>query len=159
MQFVNIVSEAAPEELLEIIKDNERTNRQVAFEERLGKPFMHVREGKDGSLKIKCELMGRATKDNGFLEGTYFKGKIKSTPDGTKIKGVILTAPIFHSIIILLLAVFIVQCFYMGGFTVVPVLLVIFDIFMFFTEFKKQGLIKRYINRAVRRVNDPRFKK
>ena len=159
MQFVNIASHVGREELISMLKDNERTNRQVVFEERLGKPFMHITEGKGDRIKIKCELMGRATKDNGFLEGTYFKGRVKETDEGVKVTGIIVTAPIFHSIMLILLAVFIVQCFFVGGFSVVPVLLVIFDIFMFLTEFKKQGLIKRYILRAVRRVSDPRFKK
>ena len=43
-------------------------------------------------VKIKCEFCGRARKDNGFLEGTYFLGGIKENGDESRISGIILTA-------------------------------------------------------------------
>ena len=55
-------------------------------------------------------------------------------------------------IILVLIALFIVQCFRLRGISVVPPILVIFDLFMFKNEFKKQGIIKRYLNRAARRI-------
>ncbi len=150
MKLVKLKCDLTREELLATLCDNDKTNRGVVFDERLGRPFMHVSE-KGDSLKIKCELMWRATKDNGFLEGTYFKGKIKDTDGGCTVSGIIVTAPIFHSIIALLFIMFLVQCVIVGGFTPIPLIMVAFDIVMFLTEFKKQGLIYRYILRAIKR--------
>ena len=150
MKLVNLKCQLSRDELLSVLSDNERVNRGVIFDEKLGRPLMHLKE-KGSAIKIKCELTRRATRDDGFLEGTYFKGKIKDTEDGSVISGVILTAPIFHSIIALLFIVFVVQCFIVGGFTPIPVIMLAFDIVMFYTEFKKQGFIFRYILRAIKR--------
>ncbi|MBQ2738180.1 MAG: hypothetical protein IJF38_05780 [Clostridia bacterium] len=151
MKLVNLKCSLRSEALLSVLSDNERVNRGVIFDEKLGRPLMHIKE-KGGAVKIKCELTRRATKDDGFLEGTYFKGRIRDTADGCCVSGVILTAPIFHSIIALLFIVFVVQCFVVGGFTPIPLIMLAFDIVMFYTEFKKQGLIFRYILRAIRRA-------
>ncbi len=158
MKFVNINSTADKDTFYGMLSDNERTNRNVIFEQKLGRPFMHIKE-KGNKIKIKCELMGRATKDNGFLEGTYFLGKIKTTDFGCNISGIIVTAPIFHLIMLAFFALFVVQCFFVGGFSVMPILLVIFDVFMFLTEFKKQRIIYRYIDRAARRAGDPKYER
>ena len=45
---------------------------------------------------------------------------------------------------------FIIQCFSVGGFSPIPVILLGFDIVMFKDEFRKQGIIKRYIFRALK---------
>ena len=64
----------------------------------------------------------------------------------------IVLALFVHLFMFALFAVFIVMCIVNGGFNAVPVCLIVFDVFMFYREFKKQGLIKRYILRAVRRA-------
>ena len=112
----------------------------------------YVPEKGKGRIKITCEMIGGPTKDNGFLVGTYFSGRLVEKDGRTKLKGVITTAPIYHLFLIALVAVFIIQCFKLRGFSVVPPIIVIFDIFMFKNEFKKQGYIKRYLYRAARRM-------
>ena len=99
-------------------------------------------------IKIKCEYKGRARKDNGFLEGTYFFGRFYEKNGVTFMKGIILTAPIYHTVLLLLFAFFIYRCIALRGFSIIPISLVLFSVFMFFEEFKKQGIIKKYIFRA-----------
>ena len=91
-------------------------------------------------------------RDNGFIFGTAFYGKIKEKNGITKISGLITTELIFHFIFTVMLGVFIAQCIVMKGFSVIPVCLVIVDLFMFKEEFRKQGIIKRFILRAVNRA-------
>ena len=152
MKFINIDFPASKEEVLKMIKDNERVNQNVRFDDYKGKPLMKIKEKKNGKIKITCEMIGGPTKDNGFLVGTYFSGRLVEKNGKTNLKGVITTAPIYHLVLIALVAIFIVQCFKMKGFSVVPPIIVIFDIFMFKNEFKKQGYIKRYLYRAARRI-------
>ncbi len=151
MKFVNIRCQSNADELIAMLTDCEKTNRGVVFDEKLGTPIMRTIE-KDGRVKIKCELNNRTTRDNGFLEGTYFRGSVRHCEGGCQVKGVILTAPVWHGILICMFIAFIVVCLSLGGFSPVPIILIIFDIAMFYTEFKKQGIIFRYILRAVKRV-------
>ena len=103
-----------------------------------------------GKIKIKCEYMGGATKDNAFIDGTVFRGKIIEKTGVTEIKGLITTAVIFHTILIAFFVAFVAVCIARQGFSIVPICLVIFDIFMYKDEFKKQGIIERYVYRAVK---------
>jgi hypothetical protein len=151
MKFVNIETSHSKEELIALIKDNERVNPNMRADERRGKPVMKINE-KGNRIKIKCEMIGGASKDNGFLEGTYFKGKIKECDGYCEISGIAVTAPIFHFLMLVLIGVFIYQCITLGGISPIPICIVIFDIFMFWGEFKKQGIIERYIARAARRA-------
>ena len=152
MKFITVKTDSTATELLAMIRDNTRVNDGVKFADKKGgKPFMHVKE-KDGKIRIKCEMMGRPTKDNGFLEGTYFAGKVKEKNGVCQISGIILTAPIYHLIFLCLFSFFIFQCISVGGISPIPIILVIFDVFMFYGEFKKQSLIKRYIFRALKIV-------
>ena len=114
-----------------------------------GKPKLHVKK-KGESLTIKCELTERATKDNAFLEGTYFKGRITERDGVTAVKGIILTAPIYHLFLIALTVFFIARCIALGGFAPTPVVLIGFSLLMFRGEFKKQGIIKHFIFRALK---------
>ncbi len=139
------------EEFLTLLKDNKAVNEKVIFDEKSGTPLMHIKEN-EGKLKITCEMVNRPVKDNGFLVGTYFKGKISEENGITHIKGVILTAPIYHILWFSLLCVMIWQCFYNAAISAVPILCVAFEIIMFSGEFKKQGYIERYLSRAVRRA-------
>lgn len=153
MKFVNIEFDSSKENVLSFISDNDRVNNNVRFGDDGVVPMMKVKSA-EKSIKITCELIGKNRKDNGFLVGTYFKGRIVEKSEKTYLKGVILTAPVYHAILMLLIAVFIVQCFKLGGLSVVPLFIVLFDVFLFKDEFKKQGIIKRYLLRAKRRIDN-----
>ena len=109
MKLINLRSRKEPSELFSAICDNSFVSDGVRFNDKGTKPHMHVKDKGNGKFKIKCEIMGGPTKDNGFLEGTYFVGRIKRTESGSVIKGIILTAPIFHFALILLTAFIIAQ--------------------------------------------------
>ena len=151
MKIVKLESSARRDELLDVIKNSELVNDRVKFDENKGRPLVHVKENGD-RIKIKCEMVGGPTKDNGFLEGTYFVGKITENDDKTRLHGIILTAPIYHTLLALLLVFYVYRCISLGGFNPVPLILFVFSVFMFQGEFEKQGTIERYLGRAFRRV-------
>lgn len=151
MRLIRLSAPLPREALLEMIRDNARTNQGVHFDERYGIPRMHVRERGD-RLRIRCEMTGRATRDNGFLVGTYFSGRLRERDGVTTLRGVILTSPLYHVLWLVLVGVFIFQCFRLSGFSVVPICLTVFEYFMFRDEFRKQGVIARYLSRAFRRA-------
>ena len=158
MKFINVMTPLPKDKLLKLLSDNEFVNNGVKFEEKLGKPRMHLKDKGDGRIRITCELTGRATKDDSFfLLGTYFKGKLTETEDGTVIKGHITTAPMYHLVWIALVLAFVAQCIRLGGFSVVPICLIVINLFMFWNEYKKQGLIDRYIKRAIRRAIENKY--
>lgn len=152
MKFVNIETLRTKEELIALIRDNEKVNPNMRTDERRGKPVMKINE-KGNRIKIKCEMIGGASKDNGFLVGTYFSGKITEKKGRVRLKGVILTAPIYHLCLIALLCLFVLQCIKMKGFSPVPIILLLFDLLLFKEEFKKQTYIYSYLNRAARILN------
>lgn len=143
---------ASRDELVELLSDNDKVNKGVTTEYKKGNPYMHV-DTKGEKIKIRCEFIGGATKDNAFIDGTKLRGKIVERDGYTEFSGVIMTAPIFHAILILMFAAFIVMCIVKQGFNVVPICLVVFDIFMYKDEFKKQNIIDRYVFRAVKMIN------
>ena len=154
MKLVSIKTEKSTGELLSMIRDNTRVNEGVKFADKKGgKPFMHVKE-KEGSLRIKCEMMGRPTKDNGFLMGTVLYGRITEADGETMLKGIVMTSPIYHAIVFILAVALIVQMIYSGSISSVPILVfaTAFEFLFFSDEFKKQGYIVRYLERAVRRL-------
>ncbi len=149
MLFVNYKINAEKELVLENLKNNELVVSEENFDLSKGKPKMHIKD-KGERLKIKCEMTERATKDNGFLEGTYFIGSLKMEGDTSKIKGIILTAPIYHTIFFIMFAFVIAQAIIIGGIPITGIFLLLADMIMFSSEFKKQTLIKRYIFRALK---------
>ncbi len=149
MLFVNYKIDADRSLVLSNLKNNDLVVNEENFDTSKGKPRMHIKENGE-RLKIRCEMTARATKDNGFLEGTYFIGSLKMQGETSKIDGVILTAPIYHGIFLILFAVVIAQAFIIGGIPITGIFLVLADIIMFSQEFKKQSLIKRYIFRALK---------
>ena len=98
--------------------------------------------------------MGRPTKDNAFLMGTAFYGRITEVNGESKVKGVILTSPVYHAVVIILAIAIIPQMIYSSNISSIPVLVfaAAFEIMFFSDEFKKQGYISRYLERAVRRL-------
>ena len=152
MKFLKLDSAASRDELLNVINNSELVNDRVRFDGNKGKPTVHVKDnGK--RIKIKCEMVGGPTKDNGFLEGTYFIGTLKESESGTRLRGMIITAPIYHTLLLLLAVFYAYRCISLGAFNPVPLILLIFSIFMFKGEFEKQGIIERYLHRAFKRVN------
>lgn len=147
MKLVNYKIHASFDDVNNALWESDLICSQEKFETSKGNLKFHIKE-KNHRYKIKCEYMGGATKDNAFLEGTYFWGKLFQKNEEAVLRGIIVTAPIYHSIIALLLAFFVAQCIIKGGFTPVPLILFVFSIFMFKDEFKKQGVIKKYIFRA-----------
>ncbi len=152
MKFIDITFDGASDDVLKFISDNNSVNAGVVFDESRGVPTMRVKRKENGKIKITCELIGGPTRDNGFFVGTYFTGKITETSEGARLKGIITTAPIYHLFLIVLIGVFIFQCIRLGGFSVIPPIIVAFDILMFWKEFKKQGYIERYLKRAQRKI-------
>ena len=152
MKLIKFESRATGEELLAMLSDNDRVNKNVRFDDKKGTPYIHVKET-NGKIKIKCEYIGGATKDNAFIDGTRFSGKITEKNGKTEIKGIITTAVIFHIMMFLMFSFFVAMCIVRKGFNVVPICLVVFDIFMYKDEFKKQGIIERYIARAIKRLD------
>lgn len=153
MKFIRLESSVSRSELIGVIKNSDLVNDKVKFAENKGKPLIHVKE-KGDRLKIRCEMVGGPTKDNGFLEGTYFVGKIQERDGVSRMRGIILTAPIYHAFLALLMAFYVYRCISLGGFNPVPLILFAFSIFMFRSEFEKQGTIERYLKRAIKRSEE-----
>ena len=149
MLFVNYKIGATRGEVMNAIRDDVLVVNEEKFDTSRGKPKIHVKE-KGERLKLSCEMTERATKDNGFLEGTYFRGSVKERDGVTAVKGIIVTAPIYHLILLALTVLFVLQCIHLGGISLTPILLLIFSLIMFKDEFRKQGIIKRYIFRALK---------
>ena len=63
MQFVKIQLPRPKEEVMQMICDNERVNKNVIFDENDGVPLMKFKENGE-SLKITCEMQNRPTKDD-----------------------------------------------------------------------------------------------
>ena len=153
MYFVNMEAACSEEALLKTLQNNERVNEGVRFAEGDGKPHMHYKK-KGKNIRMRCEILDRPTKDNGFLMGTYFAGRTKQIGDKTKLYGVIVTEPYFHLIWLFLVGYFIWMCIAKAAFSVVPVCLIVFVYFMFRGEYKKQKRIKAYLARACKRASE-----
>ncbi len=153
MKFVNIKSSCSREHLYSMLCDSERVNKHVKFDEKTGRPHIKLSE-RFGLLFMTCEMIGGSGRDNGFLVGTFFVGKLSSKGDGSRLRGLILTAPLYHLALIGFCIYFLIQSFIVGGITLVPILLVVFNYFLFKDEFKKQGIIKRFAHRAARMADE-----
>ena len=51
MKFVNMDFPASREKVLEMLKDNERVNKNVRFDDYRGKPHMKIKEKNNGKIK------------------------------------------------------------------------------------------------------------
>ena len=153
MYFVNMEAACSEEALLKTLQNNARVNEGVRFAEGDGKPHMHYKK-KGKTIRMRCEIMDRPTRDNGFLVGTYFAGRTKRVGDNTRLYGVIVTEPHFHLIWLFLVAYFIWMCIARAAFSIVPICLIVFVYFMFRGEYKKQKRIKAYLARACKRASE-----
>ena len=152
MLFVNYDIHAKREEVMSSLLENDRIVEQEKYDTSKGVPKIHIKE-KGDRIKITCTYTGGNTKDNGFLEGTYLVGRLTESDGVTRLRGVILTAPIYHTFIILLMALYVMRCIQLGGFNPVPIILLAFSFMMFKGEFEKQGTIERYLIRAFKRAD------
>ena len=75
MKKIILKSELTIDRILEVIKDSDFVNDRVKFEDNVGKPTLQIKQ-KNNRIRMRCEMIGGPTKDNGFLEGTYFSGSI-----------------------------------------------------------------------------------
>ncbi|MBE6645387.1 MAG: hypothetical protein E7612_08445 [Ruminococcaceae bacterium] len=150
MKFINIDYAAPREEVISMLLNNEAVNRNVRVDSSRGRHVITVEEKTKNRIKLKCKLVGGPSKDNGFVQGTTLNAKIVEKNGITKIRGVIVTEPVYHFFFFMMIVLFIVQCIRMRGISIIPPMLIIFDIFMFKNEFKKQKYIKSYLYRAKR---------
>ncbi len=157
MKRVKIRSRLPKDKLLEMLENSELVNRDVQFNTNKGKPQMRVKE-KGDRLRITCSYIGGANRDNGFLVGAYFTGKLKEKDGVTTLTGWLLTAPIYHLLLLALMVFFVIQCVRLGGFNPVPVILFAFSIFMFRDEYRKEGIIYRYLLRSFRKAEEDYYK-
>ena len=144
MLFVNYTIGAPREELLSNLIDGDGFVLDEKYGKAGGRPKMQVKI-KDNRVKIKCEMIGLPTKDNGFIQGTAFVGKISEKAGRCALSGVILTEPIYHFIFLIMLCVIIYQAITMAAIPITAIFLVLFNLLMFKDEFKKQAIIKRFI--------------
>ena len=150
MKFVNfkINSERTP--FLDTVRDNRIVNEGISPAEDGAFPTAEVKEGKH-LVRIRCRMVGGASRDNGFFFGTYFKGSVKEREDGLHIRGVIVTEPIVHLIWLAIVIYFIIVCFQVGGISLIPIFLSLLLYFVFKPEYKKQNILFRYLIRAAKR--------
>ena len=153
MKFVNINFPASRDEVIAMITNNELVNKNVRVDDSRGKPFITVKEKNKKRIKLSCKLVGGPTRDNGFVQGTTLSAKLVEKNGVTNLRGIITTEPVYHFFFIIMIALFIVQCIRMRGISLIPPILMVFDVFMFKNEFKKQGYIKRYLYRAAKKLS------
>ena len=157
MKFVNVTTSKSKEEVLAFLNNNEKVNDKVQFNDKKGgKPHMHIKE-KNGRLRIKCEMVGRPTKDNGFvIMGTSFRGLISERDGQTTIKGIATTSVIYHVLMSVLAAllIFFILRYHMFQLIAILACVVACEFIFFSDEFKKQGYITRYIERAIKRLEN-----
>ena len=133
---------------MSFLRNHNLVNEGVAFDPKLGKPVFTVKE-KGSRIRVSCTFVGGDNRDDGFLVGTYFTGKLKERDGAMTLTGVAVTSPLFHLILLGLTVLFILKCIELGGFSVVPLVFLAISILMFGKEYKKQGVIKRYLYRAM----------
>lgn len=149
MLFVNYKIGASRDEVMSVMNDKNLVADDESFRTAKGRASIIIKERGEG-VKMKCRMIDGPTKDNGFLEGTTFYGSVKERNGVTKVKGIVVTAPIYHFIIIALLVVLVIRCIALAAINPVPIILAIFSVFMLKDEYKKQGIIKRYIFKALK---------
>ena len=154
MKFLKFRSASKEDKIIEMLCAPERVNSGVKFD-KYEPDFLTKRSKRNPArIRITCRIKNTATADNGFLLGTYFWGSFKEKNGVTVLRGHIATAPIYHAALLMLLAFFIYRCITLSAFNPTPVILVAFDAVLFWREFKKRGMIERYIRRTIRRLDD-----
>ena len=151
MKFIQLSVDSTAQEYLDTVRDNRVVNEGVRFGKENAYPTAEIREGKR-HLRIRCRMVGGATRDNGFIFGTFFFGTLRQKNDGCRLRGVIVTEPLIHLIWIAFIVYYVITCIQIGGISLVPIFLSLLMFFMFKSEYKKQGILARYLARAAHRV-------
>ena len=138
MKFVNIDFSASRDDVIAMITDNERVNKNVRLDESRGKPLITLKESGKNRIKLACKFVGGPSKDNGFVQGTTMSAKLVEKNGVTNLRGIITTEPVYHFFFIIMIILFIIQCIRMRGISLIPPVLTVFDIFMFKNEFKSR---------------------
>lgn len=146
MRWIDL-SVSAPAETLKQMLSERKIPTENLCDRKLGTPLMHLRL-RGERVRVRCELTGRPTKDNGFIQGTAFYGRITERAQMCRVRGIIVTEPVFHLCFLALFIGFLFRCVSLGGFSVVPLCLAVFVFFLFRTEYKKQGILLRYLRRV-----------
>lgn len=154
MKLIRLHTFASAARVQALLSDPDEVNRNVRFDEKHGTPKMHVMAEDTARISVRCEMLGRGTKDNAFLRGTRFYGRLTEKDGKVRLVGVILTEPLFHILFFAMLALSLVLCFSYGGFSAVPVCLAVFVFFMYRGEYRKQGIIARYLARVIKRAEE-----
>ena len=149
MIFVNRKTETPRAELIDALNDSSKVNERVKFDEKRGRPQMFVKE-KGSRVRITCRYVGGNNVDNGFIIGSIFLGRITEKNGVTRVRGIITTAPVFYAAILGLLVYSVIRGISLGGFNPVALIIAIASVLMFLPEFKKQGIIDRYLSRAIK---------
>lgn len=151
MKLIDYTIASTKEEFLDTVRDNRVVNASVRFGEDGAYPTAEIKEGKR-HLRIRCRMVGGATRDNGFLFGTFFWGTLRERDHASRLRGIIVTEPLLHLLWAAIVAYFVITCIQLGGISLIPVFLSILMFFMFKPEYKKQGILARYLARAAQRV-------
>lgn len=152
MKRISIRTPLAREDILSALRDAPTVNEGLTFDDREGSPSVQIREGRGERVRVRCYMLGGASRDNGYVQGTFFTGRIRERDGVTHLCGSIMTEPIFHVLWLALIAFFIVTCIQRAALSVVPVCLIVFVFFMFRKEYRKQEYLRRYILRAIHRL-------
>ena len=150
MKRVNFKINSTREKFLETVRDNRIVNEGMAPMEDGSSPTAEIKEGKH-LVRIRCRMVGGASRDNGFFFGTFFRGTVKEKEDGLYVRGWILTEPIVHLIWLAIVVYFVIVCIQVGGISLIPIFLSLLLYFVFKPEYRKQNVLFRYLIRAAKR--------
>lgn len=151
MKRIRYTVNASREQLLAMISDNRRVNEGVRVPEGVGLPTAEISE-RGRLVRIRCRLVGGASRDNGFLFGTAFLGTVRESEEGTTLSGIIVTEPLMHLVWLAVVVYFVIACISVGGINLVPIFLSVFMFLLFRPEYKKQDMLFRYLIRAAKRL-------
>ena len=150
MKFISISVPASREELLATVQDNRLVNEGVRFPEGQGTPTAELKAGKS-LVRVRCRMVGAASRDNGFLFGTALVGRMRERDGVTTLSGVILTEPVLHLVWLGIVVYYLITCIRVGGISLFPIFLSLLFLFTFRSEYRKQEYLRRYLHRAARR--------
>ncbi len=156
MKFVNFKIPEDREAVLTSIADYRIANRKRKSEENAPIPSATVKRWGHDVFRIRCNYVGGPTRDDGFVEGTFFIGKLKNTEKGCRMKGIILTEPVFHTLFFGVFIYLVIKAVEQSAIPVTPLCLLAFVLFMLRKEYKKQDVLYQYLIRAVKETIEMR---
>ena len=151
MKRIHYTVNATPEALLTLVADNRRVNDGIRFPEGTGAPTAEIRS-RGAFVRIRCRMVGGASRDNGYLFGTAFLGTLRATEQGSVLSGLIVTEPLLHLAWLAITIYYVIACISVGGINLVPIFLSLFMYLFFRPEYQKQEVLFRYLLRAAKRL-------